>query len=363
LGKYVCMKIQQLLEEYSLEKSRIDHLDDLVFEGSAGVTRAVNALKEAAANPRIISFKPDGSPALVWGRDDNGFSLVDKHAFKGGPLPHSARDLAQLLANRGPGREQLIAKLTAIWPLFEQTLPANFKGFFMGDLMYASRPPIQNGDFVFTPNTVEYHVAVNSELGKQINHSAAGIVVHSFFPMPNVPGKHLSNLQGLNHSTRLLLMNDIAHAKSVQLPDVDKIEKFSQANAEVIDSFLSMKGVPELLKRFINAKVRERNFNDLENGFLQWMVDNSSATKQADIMAHIKANKLGLAVVFKLFSALSSVKNYVVQQLDSIPNPLMGFIDGKRAQEGFIIHTAAGPIKLVDRFKFSAANFAKNDKP
>lgn len=69
------MKIHHLLEAYDTSKARIDHPEDLVITaGSQGAKIAIDVLEQAAKNPQNMSFKPDGKPAIKWGRDEGGFA-------------------------------------------------------------------------------------------------------------------------------------------------------------------------------------------------------------------------------------------------------------------------------------------------
>ena len=57
-----------------MEGARIQHAEDIVFwEGSNGAVRAVEALKNLEKGSHIdVTIKWDGSPAIIFGRDENG---------------------------------------------------------------------------------------------------------------------------------------------------------------------------------------------------------------------------------------------------------------------------------------------------
>src|SRR6056297_3032004 len=117
------MLIKQIINEvYDVSKARIDHPEDLVFtQGSAGAKLALDILQKATEPSSEMSFKPDGKPAIMWGRDSGGFALGDKYMK---PLPHSIEELAQMLqSRRGGGREDLIRMYADIWPAFEASVP------------------------------------------------------------------------------------------------------------------------------------------------------------------------------------------------------------------------------------------------
>ena len=63
-------------------------------------------------------------------------------------------------------------------PMFDNALPKDFRGYYKGDLLYFSTPPIQDGKYVFTPQIVTYSVDVNSDMGKRIGESRTGVVIH-----------------------------------------------------------------------------------------------------------------------------------------------------------------------------------------
>ena len=64
--------------------ARIQHAEDIVFwEGSKGAMRALEALRSMAKEDhKNVTLKWDGSPALIFGRDENGeFIFTDKSGF------------------------------------------------------------------------------------------------------------------------------------------------------------------------------------------------------------------------------------------------------------------------------------------
>ena len=65
-------------------KARIDHPEDLLFdEGVAGARRAINALLHIPNNPKSTTVKWDGTPAIIFGRDENGFVIGGGSALDG----------------------------------------------------------------------------------------------------------------------------------------------------------------------------------------------------------------------------------------------------------------------------------------
>ena len=355
---------------YSLEKARVPHFEDEVIAlGSTGAKLAINAIKQMATNPETISIKPDGKPAIFWGRDENGFGMMDKHMFAKRIIPHSPQELAQIYAERkGGGREELSAMMSALWPQFEASLSSGFKGWMFGDLLYSQRPAIQNNAFVFQPNTVVYTVPVSEPLGQQIAKSTSGIVAHSYFAAPGQPGRHVSSLRGINTNGPLLVITDqFTSPPRVKIPpDLKSIETFVNSNAAPLDKLLDKSALaaakigsfPTIFQKYVNGKVRSRDFNNFGSDFIEWMAGAKvSPNMQQNIAAYLKANSSGYKVLCQTFIGIMKVKDHIVGLLDKHPAPMQASVQGVPGQEGYMVHTGAGPYKAVDRQRFSAANF------
>lgn len=365
------MRAQEFLfESYDLTKARIDHPEDLVFtNGSLGAKIALAAIQQMITNPQSISIKPDGKPALVWGRDQQGFGLADKYMFNKGTIPRTSAQMTQIYSDRrGGGREELAAMMALLWPQFESSLAPSFTGWIMGDLLYSQTPPVTNGNFVFQPNTVKYEVPVDSQLGQRIGSSTSGIVAHSIFSAPQQPGQHIAQLRGINVQAPLLVLNDqFINLPRVKPPaDFKTITSFVNQNLNLIDklldqrqlSVLKIRDLPNLFKKYANSRVRQRSFENFGSDFIDWMSTASiNDTKRKNITAHLQANANGFKVTMQTFMAIMNVKDTIVNSLDKQPAPLSASIEGQAGQEGYIVHTSNGPIKMVNRLRFSAANF------
>jgi hypothetical protein len=147
------------------EAARIQHAEDIVFwEGSAGATRALQSLRNLdQGGHKDVTIKWDGSPAVIFGRDANGeFILTDKSGFtaKGyDGRSKSADDLEQMFLNRSggenrenPGYVKFAGNMKAIFDEYERATPKDYQGFFKGDLLYFTTPPVKENNYVFKPN-------------------------------------------------------------------------------------------------------------------------------------------------------------------------------------------------------------------
>jgi hypothetical protein len=334
-----------------------------------------------ATNPETISIKPDGKPALIWGRDERGFSLMDKYMFKAGTLPRSPQEISQIYAARkGGGREELAAMITELWPQFEASLPPSFRGWLFGDLLYSQRPQVQNNQFVFQPNTVVYTVPVTSELGAQIAKSTSAICVHTYFKQAPgkdasgqfvaPPGRHINKVpSNVNNKGPLLMITDqFTVPPRVKLPpDLKSIESFIMSNGGAIDKLLDegtltglkLKDLPKLLQEYANYRVRQRNFDNFGGDFIDFVQSKGrvSAQKIQNLTNYLNENRAGYKVLCQAYVGLMRVKDHIVNNLDTHPAPMQAHINNEPGQEGYLVHTKTGPVKTVNRERFSAANF------
>ena len=358
-----------------MEDVRIAHPEDLVFdEGSRGIQRAIAGIENTARDPKKATVKWDGKPAIIFGRKPNGdFVLTDKAGFlaKGyDGLATSPEMIAQIMAGRGGERGELVAIYQKLFPLLRAAVPPDFRGYIQGDLLYANTPPVVNNQYVFQPNTVAYSVPVQSDMGQRIGQSQAGVAVHTTL---TAPGDAAQPIQGDALKTMLrpvpgLLIVDpyLNTPKPIKLDTatVNKVKQIATAQGAAIDRLFNpqelrsrkITNLPTLMKTYINSKVREGNFNNLIGGFGPWIQAKEPA-KAPRIFEWATENKAAVAAVFQSFLDITSIKNELVRQLDAQASDVNASIDGVAGHEGYVAHG----MKFVDRMRFSAANFARNN--
>jgi nucleotide-binding universal stress UspA family protein len=354
-----------------VEGVRIEHPEDMVFTaGSRGLKSALDGIKSSAAQPHTATVKWDGKPAIIFGRKPSGeFVLTDKSGFlaKGyDGLATSPEQIAQIMQQRGGERGELIAIYQRLFPMLRAAVSSEFRGYVQGDLMYATTPTEQNGQWVFQPNTVAYRVPVDSELGKKIAQSSAAVAVHTYLSEPGV-SPQLITADKFNPVSGLLLLDPtIKESKSIKLParTVKDVEKIISQYSTGIDRLFDpqelrarkISDFPQLIQTYINSRVRSGSYTNLMGGFGEW-VKGKSPTKAPRIFEWATENKESLAAVFQAFLELSSLKNILVQQLDSQGHEVQASINDEPGHEGYV----GNGMKFVDRMRFSSANFAKNN--
>lgn len=359
------------------EGARIQHLEDLIFfEGSAGAKRAIQATAALAKSQQNVTLKWDGSPAVWFGRDEFGkFTFTDKSGFgaKGyDGRATSPEDLENMLLSRkggtagdDPRYRQFAGRMAQAFVVFEQAVPENFRGYFTGDMLYFSRPPVQNNEFVFRPNVVEYRVAVSSDLGQKIKNSTAGIAVHAYM---DTDGKmHSPTNISVIQSNDVLVVPPVtvAGAPKIDTKALQTLDALISKNSQTIDALvdstvLRSKKITDfsnIMYSYLNRKV-DTGLDNLGSDFFEWLPTSKvSAAKQEKIREHVAENESGFIALWQFITGMIRVKDYIIQQIDQ-STPIKQSVNGESGGEGYVINHPGGMIKLVSREFFSKANRA-----
>lgn len=362
------------------EAARIQHAEDIVFwEGSRGAMRALEALKGLAGDShKEVTIKWDGSPAIIFGRDEEGnFVLTDKSGFtaKGyDGKAKSADDLEAMLMNR-PGAQKnpksygaFAANMKDIFDEYEKAVPQDYRGFFKGDLLYFNTPEKRDGNFVFKPNIVEYAVDVNSELGKKIAASKSGVVIHREVDAEGNEGplKNADIFQG----NEVLVVPPVSVEKPAELPNEElaQLESVIKQNAAGIDELLNqtelkakqMTDFPQILYTYTNSKV-DTGLKDLGADFAAWLerTPRISDKKKAKILEYVNQHSKAFGALWKTVRMLMLVKDHIINQFDKHDAKVKQSIPGHgEGGEGYVLAHPEGDIKLVPREFFTKANRA-----
>jgi hypothetical protein len=368
----------QVIVEAEVQGGRakgIEHLEDLVFRnGSAGIKKALDIVKYTADNTgKTTTVKWDGKPALVFGRDPEGtFVLTDVSGFTArgyNGLFTSPRQVARHLEQRdadaeAQGRpatrvETLLPLYVNLWPMLEAAVPKDFKGYVQGDLLYTQRPPEQAGNFVFTPNTVEYKIPAASDVGQRIANSEVGIAMHTRYAEPGAPKEPIGRVD-FKRVPGLLLLEPVYAKENVQ-PNrqlVQQVKDVYNSQGAAIDQLfdpadlraLQITDLPRLCVDYINSRVGT-GFDNLLTQFGPWLQQHVTPKKFNNIVEYIqspRSNLDGMAAAFTAWVLLHDIKMDILNQLD-LQHP---------GQEGWVMATGAGMAKAVNRLAggFTAAN-------
>jgi len=352
----------------------MNHLEDLVLdEGPSGLYRAIKILRAFAEGTAHgeTTIKWDGSPAIVFGRDDSGqFFLTDKsgYAAKGyDGKAKSAKQLGKMFANRkapmDDSRKQFVANMMDIFNEYQKATPKDFRGMMSGDLMYYTTPPLVSNEFVFQPNVVRYEVNKDSKLGQRISQSKTGIVVHKYIgDQFNTTEEAIKQMQGTD--VFVIPPVHVQTPSKINTKPIDKLEAFANTHAGEIKALFDpsgLKGIANihaLFYKYINNSV-DTGLENLGNDFEQWLnTENLTDKKRANIANYLKENKKGVNALWTLIRGVMKLKDWLVDEFDSHPSDVEQSIGGEKGGEGYVVKTATGPVKLVSRSKFTAANRA-----
>ena len=350
----------------------IEHLEDLVFrKGTQGIRDALEIVQHATENPRTTTAKWDGKPAVIWGRKPatGEFVLTDGSGFEAkgyDGLATSPQMMATIQRTRSGSRDELINLYAQLFPVLEAALPANFRGYVKGDLLYTSTPPEIAGNYVFRPNTVEYKIPARSNLGQRIGNSDIGIAVHSMYsdvgdarqPLKGVTFNEVPGLMLERPATPRALAAEPAKVKQLkQLIRTDGAAISTLFNPAELRSH-KITDLAKLCVDYINTKVgAPLNPATLLPEFGEWLQRKVTPSKFRNIVEYLESptsNTPALAAAFTAFLMLHDLKMDILKQAD-LEHP---------GQEGWVMATPAGYAKAVNRFDpnaFAAQNRQRNN--
>ena len=367
-------------EEFKIvnEGARIDHAEDVIFfEGSKGAIRVLEAFKDlAAGDTQSTTIKWDGSPAVIFGRDDKGdFIFTDKSGFvaKGyDGKSKSGDDVEKMLLGRGKGGEKpdsykaFANNMKNVFPVFEKAIPEDYRGYFKGDLLYFNRPEEKNGTFNFKPQLVSYSVQADSDIGKRIAQSDAGVVIHRIVD-PDGTEKPLTDYDIFQGSKLLVLPPvTVQQPPKIDMSGINKLSATINANASALDSLLDKNKLKQMkvsdfsniLYSYTNSKV-DTGLNNLGRDFVRWLQSSVvSKPKQEKIINYINENMKAFGALWQVVSGIMNVKDNKIKQLDAQSTEVKASIPDTPRGEGYVMSRQGGDLKFVNRAGFSAANRA-----
>ena len=320
---------------------KYQHIEDLVLShGSHGGLHAVERLRDMATTGGSIELKWDGMPVVYWGRDEEGnFMMIPKNAWaylkrgqtqtkSGAPtVTKTPSDVAKFVMGTGSGdpkeRQKFAKQFAMLWPYFEKISPK--KGFIEGGLLFypGTKPdgktamPVLNKEtntLDFQPNITQFHVPVDSDLGKKIARAKVGVAATGYFPtLGSSDEQRFPNAAQLS-TPDVLVQGTTTVQEPVKLNTkmLDNVEKFIKSHAQKIDNYLKAK--PGLSKpgeeiySYLNKRLRT---SGLANDFANWATTNLSP-KKAELML---SDKEGMAATLGAIEAISKQKSQLIQQL------------------------------------------------
>lgn len=365
------------VDQFIIEgKGHLDHPEDLIVLGDvAGANQAVNAILATAKNPKAITIKWDGYPALIFGHGPDGkFSIMDKHMFNkkdmSGRNVHSPEEFIQYDKARGVDRAELHGIISNIWAGLQKASKGT-KGYYWGDMLFGQPLKDTNGLFKFkaNPNGIAYTVDVDSEIGKLITNKTAGVAVHQFIPADAATTDESQPLNGTigqlkNDSDVAIIPSAMPIMPTVKLDQglvnnaKSAIKKYGPAVEKLMQAPQARNTFNQLFTTYINKKIVSGDLSDMANGFMDYFESRPmTPSMKQKLTDHLNANKAGILGLFNIWVAVYNLKNQVVEQLakQAEQSPVKGYLQsGQQSQEGFV----SQGLKFVDRMGFSRQNLA-----
>lgn len=365
---------------YLNEGARIQHAEDVVFwEGSRGALRAVGSLADLQRNFKDVTIKWDGSPAVIFGRNEKGeFIFTDKNGFtaKGyDGRPKSADGLREMFLNRSGGKNrenesyvEFANRMAQTFDIIKKFFPKDFKGYVKGDMLYFDTPPIFNNNYVFTPNIVRYAVSVNSDLGKRIGKSKVGIVIHR--SVDESGEESPLSTYDIIQSDLVLIVPPVSMEEAPQINEKeikvlrDIISKFANDIDNMLDAETlknnKLSDLADIFYKYTNSKV-DTGLDTLGLDFMQWLnTSNLTNAKKANTAQYIQGHMNGFSALWQIVNGIMRIKDNIISQFDKRSQIVSQSIEGLGSGgEGYVLASTGGDIKLVPREHFSKANRLK----
>ena len=361
------------------DKGHLDHPEDLIFlGGSAGAKRALDAIIKTVRNPKTVTIKWDGYPALIFGRNSNGrFSIMDKHMFNKkdgtGRNVFSPEQFRQYDLARGVDRSDLHRLINEIWPGLDhasKTAP----GYYWGDLLF-SKPLQKNShglyQFKANPNGLAYTVQVDSEVGELMAGKTAGVAVHQQLSPDAQTTDQAQSLDGTigqlqNNSNVAIIPSAMPYKPNLHLEPtlVQNVNAAIGRYGKAVDKMMdeapqSRPAFNGLFTTYINKKIVSGNLDNLIAGFMEHFENKNKnpGGMEMQLSNHFHENEEGLVGAFTIWIEIYKLKMAVVAQLNKAAenSPVKGYLqDGTETHEGFV----SNGLKFVDRMGFSRQNLA-----
>jgi len=358
-------------------KGHLDHPEDLiVLDGTAGASRAVDAIINCSQNPKAVTIKWDGYPALIFGHGPDGkFSIMDKHMFNKsdgtGRKIYSPEDFINYDKARGVDRAALNGIITNIWSGLQKASEGT-QGYYWGDLLFGSPLKDEKGLYKFraNPNGIAYTVDVDSEIGKLLTGKKAGIAVHQYLSPDAATTDDAKPLNGTigqlkNDSDVAVVPSAMPTTPKVVLDKtlVNNVKSAISKNGAAAEKLLTTapqarNTFNQLFTTFINKQIVAGDVSNMSEKFMDYFESRPmTPSMKQKLSDHLNANKAGIAGLFTIWAAVYALKQSVVEQLAAAAEqgPVKGYLQsGKQSQEGFVCQG----LKFVDRMGFSAQNLA-----
>ena len=391
----------EFLTEAAGKNLHLEHLEDEILNfGIAGGRSSINflqALRDMFAgrsgSSLNVTVKWDGAPAVIAGPhpETGKFFVATKSLFR-----KRKADTAAYYTNADINRDksgQLASKLQVALAEFSKL---GMTEILQGDLMFTDDVSSMDIDgesyYTFTPNTIMYAVAKNSQLGNQIKAAKIGVVWHTTYKgdsVENLKASFGARIPG--KSTKVwqddATFKDISGKGNFTAKDTVQVTKllssagkqFQRIDAGSFGKFLKWQDtVPPgvSFKTYLNTYTRAgkrlpasgKVIQGYFNHFNDWWLKNKDKKNLKIHLAEIRKATNALKNVVDFMSYLIQAKMMIVKKLNDVKGLARTFVKTDKGlkvvnPEGYVaIDKTGGAVKIVDKLEFTFNNFtvAKN---
>lgn len=380
--------------------------DDVLNHGVTGARDSINALRAVRdmlagkSTKRVdITVKWDGAPAVFVGIDpsDGKFFVAKKGIFNKNPKIYKTPSEIDADTS-GDLAEKLKVSLEEFKNLGIK------KGVIQGDLLFTKKDlktaTIDGQEYItFHPNTIVYAIPTESELAKEIKSANIGVVWHTMYEgntfeeMKAVFGKDILSM--INKTSRVwstdVNYRDLSGKATLTDAETTKITNilsnagkvFYRIDAKALNMISTNDDLRDRIKTFNNTKVRNQlkitNVKRHVQELIQFIHDYyekeaskkgvkgkaSTYAKRDEILAYFTPkHQSELEAIFTLMNLLAEAKLMLITKLDQVKSIGTFLMTNKGYEvtgvEGYVAidHLSGNTVKLVDRMRFSYANFS-----
>jgi hypothetical protein len=378
-------------EEEGAKLKHIHHAEDRpLFHGAEGYKHAHEALTKAhehtvnKKNTSDLTMKYDGSPSIVFGHHPTTkkFFVASKSAFNKSPKINYSHEDVDKNHGHAPG---LAHKLKTALDHLHKVTPK--KGVYQGDVLHTpeDHKHHKNGNVSFTPNTITY--TAKGKEAEAVKKSKIGVAVHTKYhgtDIHNMSAHHDVDAHNFHHNSDVHLKSAEHDTAHVHYPEKAQAEFHKHMKAaETIhkthgsDMYKATEkhhGTASHLATYVNHTVKtdekpsaegfKKHLTNVHDKLAAKLKTKAGQDKRhaegAEHVAHVEHNKDHYNNLLKMHQHLQKAKDTLVKHLETHEGGLEHHIEGKKSKpEGFVVHHANEPTKLVNRKEFAKANLLK----
>lgn len=370
------------------------HIEDLSLMGKTEVLQALSSLiflekkLGTLTDTPVISIKYDGY-AIIAGWIGKRFFVSSKSLFnKESKINFTHEDIDK--NHSGGLAKRLYLALKYLQPIIP-------KGkIYQGDYLFDNELLQYSKNYIsFQPNTIQYSVEKNSQLGLQIQKAKIGIIFHTEYQIDGDDIQTIKiksfnvNCKEFNKSTDVWLTDASLDLSSIAHLSEEEYNRFvllvNSIKSRLDINWTNDTVVTRNLLSFVNSYIRENKFQNPENKsieFTNWIqekVNTEIAKRKTEkgkktilqkwnsTIEYAKDVK-NLTNLFTIHENITELKLLLIQKLNTVKLFDMNLLKSDNTlipteNEGFVFtKTQIAGCKMVDRYTFSLANFSEDFK-